>query len=570
MTNQDRRVNLVSLAARPAACGARQKTTPTQTDFYVQDEVLAQLREDVMERRVERGVRWLEENRTMLRRINPEHRNTAPLLGCICQWVSVSDPAVEAARALLTSVPRPTRGQLSFDGYMHVRLAEGILNLVDGNAETAAAHFDFIISVEGEPLNQELPALAHFWRAQAECKRGNWDSALAHASRAREITLAIGYPNSAAMMQALEGSLHMHKGRLSRAVELLREADGVLQQTDDFMWLGNIQSAYGNVALEEGRYEMAVEHFRKAVGYYRACNPRHTNLPESLANLAHSQRLIAVGITRSIDTHAERRRRSAVCDSAGPSHPGTRQDVEQLRGEALSNLTDAIEVCGFLADSRDLALARIELGFLLVDCGHFDRAALAANEAFELSCKIEDHGAMARARLLQSRIESAQYEEGIGDLPARHAQRAHDFAKDALTYAMQTEDRRLLASAYLCQGLIFCNDFFNNAESAGECCRQAGQFLSPGNRNQLWDEHQTLAKRLARSGSIDSRLREWSQGLVGGKTFQQMTEEFAELVIPSVWEREERNISRVVAKLSISPKKVRRILSRAGLKAVSD
>ena len=45
-----------------------------------------------------------------------------------------------------------------------------------------------------------------------------------------------------------------------------------------------------------------------------------------------------------------------------------------------------------------------------------------------------------------------------------------------------------------------------------------------------------------------------------------MTEEFAELVIPSVWEREGRNVSRVVAKLSISPKKVRRILERVGLK----
>jgi len=41
-------------------------------------------------------------------------------------------------------------------------------------------------------------------------------------------------------------------------------------------------------------------------------------------------------------------------------------------------------------------------------------------------------------------------------------------------------------------------------------------------------------------------------------------------VIPTVWEREKRNVSRVVTKLSISPKKVRRILSRAGLKAAID
>jgi hypothetical protein len=53
---------------------------------------------------------------------------------------------------------------------------------------------------------------------------------------------------------------------------------------------------------------------------------------------------------------------------------------------------------------------------------------------------------------------------------------------------------------------------------------------------------------------------------VGDKTFQQITEEFAELVIPKVWEREGRKISRVAARLSISPKKVRRILERVGPK----
>jgi predicted ArsR family transcriptional regulator len=41
---------------------------------------------------------------------------------------------------------------------------------------------------------------------------------------------------------------------------------------------------------------------------------------------------------------------------------------------------------------------------------------------------------------------------------------------------------------------------------------------------------------------------------------------FADLIIPKVWEREGRKVSRVAKKLSISPKKVRRVLSRLGLK----
>ncbi len=60
-------------------------------------------------------------------------------------------------------------------------------------------------------------------------------------------------------------------------------------------------------------------------------------------------------------------------------------------------------------------------------------------------------------------------------------------------------------------------------------------------------------------------LRGWSEGLVGNKSFQQITEEFAEIVIPKVWLREDRKISRVASVLSVSPKKVRRILRNSGL-----
>ena len=81
----------------------------------------------------------------------------------------------------------------------------------------------------------------------------------------------------------------------------------------------------------------------------------------------------------------------------------------------------------------------------------------------------------------------------------------------------------------------------------------------------MWEDLQALRRKLVKAGSTDSLLRQWSQGIVGDKTFQQITEEFAGIVIPKVWKREGRKISRVAAQLSISPKKVRRILSSAGL-----
>ncbi|HWX53040.1 MAG TPA: hypothetical protein VN176_00475, partial [Verrucomicrobiae bacterium] len=63
---------------------------------------------------------------------------------------------------------------------------------------------------------------------------------------------------------------------------------------------------------------------------------------------------------------------------------------------------------------------------------------------------------------------------------------------------------------------------------------------------------------------VDPVLRSWTQGITGDKTFQQMTEQFAELVIPRVWEKEGKKISRVARRLSVSPKKVRRVLGRLG------
>ena len=41
---------------------------------------------------------------------------------------------------------------------------------------------------------------------------------------------------------------------------------------------------------------------------------------------------------------------------------------------------------------------------------------------------------------------------------------------------------------------------------------------------------QELRKKLRGVGSINSTLREWSQGIVGRKTFQEVTEEFAAIV----------------------------------------
>ncbi len=522
-----------------------------------------------MLRRAERGLAWFGNHRSMVLATNPHHRNTAAFAAYLSQWIDAGADR-EILRELLAGFQPQVRAQLPLNGYVQLRLAEGVLALADGNPDGASAHFDFTISVEREPvLDKELPALAHYWKAVCQRERGQLDDALQEANRARGIAAALGYVPAAAMMQVLEGVLNIQNGRLTRGAELLREAQAALNGAGDYISLGNLQSGYGSAALEEGRYEMALDHFTSAVKYYERGNPLYPGMARALIDLAHTQRLIAAGIARSIDAGAELRRGSA----AGPREglkleaSATRERVERLRGEALSNLARASEIYTAGGNEHGLAPARLERGFLLIDCGDFDGAAVEADETFVAAGRKGDYATMAYARLLHSKIEIALYEEGIGETPASHAQRAYDFARDALTYAKPTEDRRLLTSVYLCQGAIYCSDFFNQAEAAQECRQKAGELLTPGNRNELWDDYQTLAAKVLRTGAVDSRLRKWTQGIAEEKSFQQMTEEFADLVIPSIWEREERNVSRVVAKLSISPKKVRRVLNRVGVKA---
>jgi hypothetical protein len=174
---------------------------------------------------------------------------------------------------------------------------------------------------------------------------------------------------------------------------------------------------------------------------------------------------------------------------------------------------------------------------------------------------------MARARLLQCTIENTRLEEQIGEDPVRHAQAAAGFARDAVEYATETQNPRLLARAYVWQGLTFAAEPYADLEAARHCCQQAMALLQPEGleRQSGWDDLETLKARVLHSRPVDPLLRAWSNGAVENRTFQQMTEEFARIVIPKVWEREDCKVARVAKKLSISPKKVRRILHSAGV-----
>jgi hypothetical protein len=244
-----------------------------------------------------------------------------------------------------------------------------------------------------------------------------------------------------------------------------------------------------------------------------------------------------------------------------------RKQFARLREKALEQLQAAGAIYQGQGNHRGMGAVHILRGFLCLDSGELDSAGSEAAEAFRHGEQKADYILMARARILQSIVENAKFDEQIEEASGanQHAQLAHDFARDAVEFAKHTQNRRLLARAHVCQGMTFANDFFDNVEAARQCCDAAAALLKPQGPDYIWDDLQELKARILRRGPVETVLREWSQGLVGDKTFQQITEDFAHIIIPKVWEREERKVSRVAARLSISPKKVRRILRAAGL-----
>jgi hypothetical protein len=286
-------------------------------------------------------------------------------------------------------------------------------------------------------------------------------------------------------------------------------------------------------------------------------------------NAAYVKRLLALQLRKKIDSRAYMP--SPARKGSQPAHPRSspaplRARHEQLCHEAIQQLHRAREIYSMCGHAGGLGSVIVNSGYLHLDRGDIDRAAHEAVEAHKIGLEKNDQILMARSLVLQTATENAKIEEQLGEDVdiALHANRARRFSDDALALARHTQNRRLLAAALIACGMTAANEFFQEWELAKRCASEATDLIGDGENDHLVDDLVALKSHIMKSAGINDTIRGWCEGLVGGKTFQQVTEEFAEIVIPKVWLREERKISRVAECLSISPKKVRRILCNTG------
>jgi tetratricopeptide (TPR) repeat protein len=531
----------------------------------IPDKLLADLRQHLVLRQVSSGIALLEAHAHLFASLDPAQPNAAAMVCSVAQWVDIGYREPELIEQLLARFPESQRGELPVSGYLMLRAAQGLLFLLRDQPDDALRHFDLVLAMESELPEGELAAIVHFWNARCHRKKGEYDQALKQAESGRSAAEALGHERMAAVMRVLESWLMFQKGHHREATRILSQAEEVLRETDDHITLGNIYSAHGRMIRRQGRYSEALKFFTQAIEHFQKRSSRHRNLARSLVNIAYVQRLIAAQISRQIDAETERRKKSSKGAAPSGPRPGHWEQYEKIRAEAFANLDQAEEIYRYHRLHHGIGSACENRGLLYMDSGDLDAAAAQAARAYELGREENDSILMARARMLQCTIANAGLEEQIeGNAQWELAETARNYARDAVESARRTQNQRLLARAWVWRGLTACNPAIDDQEDAKHCYDRAASVLKSPDHDDLWELLQLLKHKTIPQGSIDPLLRSWSQGITGEKTFQQMTEQFAEIVIPRVWEREGKKVSRVAARLKVSPKKVRRILARAG------
>ncbi len=521
-------------------------------------------------RHVSEGAAMLDASQADLKKLEPGRPHLAELILLVAQWVDVGYLDEGLLDTLLLKFPIECKRKLPLEDYLRVRMAEAFRALSLEDVDTAIQIIDVVLRTEAELTGRHLVTLAHFWKGRAHRKKGEYEAALQDIVQARQLAQKCDDCRIlAAVIQIQESWLLFQRGSTKEALRLLAHAEGVLKSTDHYLALGNIESARGRIVRRSGEYAKALEHFERAIAIYSQGDPNHRNVARTLVNAAHVKRLLALQLHRKIDAQARRQSqtKSTVSAKAGPPiHGNLRGRYQQLCDEAILQLKRAKQIYSMHGHSSGLGAVLFNEGYLYLDRGEIDRAGMVAGEAYRIGVEKNDHILMARARILQASAENARVEEQLGEDAdtALHATEARSYSEEALALAQQTQNRRLLAAAYIACGMTAGNEFFQEWEMAKRCASEAAELIGAGENDRLLDELATLKSHIIHSSGIHDTLRGWSEGMLGDKTFQQVNEEFAEIVIPKVWMREEKKISRVAECLSISPKKVRRILRNAG------
>ena len=504
------------------------------------------------ERNVRQGFALLDQSFADGLRLEPATPEAFDLLLSLAQWVDLGYRDLGFFESQLAAFEHIEPLRLTLLQFTQWKLSVVFSLTSQRQFATALRLLEALLRATDGAMPAALRFVAHFWKGRIHRQVGEFDLALTEIRNAKQCASGMSAEKLEAVTKIHESWLLFHQGERRLAFELLDQAEEVLRPTGHALSLGNIAAARGRFVRTSGDHRGALDHFEQAIRIYREHYPEHLNLGRALVNAAYVKRLMALDL--------QPRLRGERASAA------THAQSLRIAREAMDLLRDAARIYALHQHQSGSGSVLVNLGHLQLESGDIEAAADEAAAAFSLGEGKNDVVLMARARILQAYVQLAYSEEKM-DRPAgvvHPAQIAVGYAEQGITFAQQTQNRRLLAGAYITRGLVATDDSFADRETARKFAGMAGKLLgSADDHDHLSRELAGLRLRITRSTELNDTLRQWADGELGEKSFQQIEEEFAEIVIPRVWQNLGRNVTLVAQQLSISPKKVRRILRSA-------
>src|SRR5689334_22350604 len=132
---------------KPTAIATRSNEIP--------DALLAELRQNLVARRVASGIELLDSNSHLFDTLGPAQPNAARFVGYAAQWVDVGYREEDLIEKLLARFPKNARSRLAISDYLHLRMAEGVLAMAHDKPDDALFQFDLVLSMQDEIDDKE-------------------------------------------------------------------------------------------------------------------------------------------------------------------------------------------------------------------------------------------------------------------------------------------------------------------------------------------------------------------------------------------------------------------------------
>jgi tetratricopeptide (TPR) repeat protein len=475
----------------------------------VSDRFLETLAEMIALRHMNSSKELIEDHFDRIVGLGPGTKNAAPLLGYFARWLQmgfanqqvVESPYIDLLKQALNRFPRAPRPSLSVREVAHLQMVEGFLLLHATQYEQAIRRFQFVISLDVELGDRDQIATAYFSIAKAYRRQGAYNKALHYANLAIDVARTANRVEMAAGFSVMLGWLLLQQGESKQAKEVLCKANKALQDSDDYLRLGNIQSAFGRIVQRDGKYSQALDYFYQALHLFRTWRVDHSNVARTLVNIAFIKTLMA--------QRAEGKRNLATSDGdsmtprrvAIPSlHVAGSSAIERWRSEAEDHLREADRIYRRQQNIRGLGSVQLTYSMLYLSQQDTEGAASAATTAYELGIGKADHILMARARILSSMVEIVLCERETDDSerPGSHAERARTFSEDAIEHASQTENRRLVSRGQIWLAIAYLHESPDDIQRAETLLSEAMSGLKAVSGDYVSDDMQSLQRLLAR------------------------------------------------------------------------